>query len=525
MNIVLFSYNSSFTHTNLAVRCIRSALKSSFHTVSVIEKSEKDSYDEVLYSLYAKRADIYGFSCYIWNISATERLARDLKALLPGARIIFGGPEVSFYGDEFFYSHPYVDSLIKGEGEEAFPYAIDHPEEKIIEGKAYAHFEESGIHYCEDEDLASEIVYYESSRGCPFKCSYCLSGANSKLRMKSVEKTLSDLYEFEKFDGIKIIKLVDRTFNADKKRALDIWEALLSDKFTKSYHFEICASLIDSEAIDLLSKFPKGKIQLEIGVQSTNPAVLSSINRHDDPEKIISVTQKLHSLGNIHIHADLIAGLPLEDLDSIKNSFNSLFGKCDQLQLGFLKLLHGSPLESKTAPHSYVFSSHPPYQILSNRYLSQDDIYYLKGVESVLDRYSKESFRRSIDILSKKVLPFELFAGLSKKADNIKKLSQVSAYKLLYSYARENGFLCDNLEDSIRLDFLLSESHSLPDEFSLVKVDDKELRARFLAHNRDFSVKSLEVYETFSDKEKLLFVDRRAGIYKIVKKDEIRNNS
>lgn len=521
MNIVLFSYNSSFTHTNLAIRCLRDALLEYSHSVTLIERCEKDSYEEVLYSLYEKNADMYGFSCYIWNISATKRLAQDLKALLPDTRIVFGGPEVSFWDEEFLLHHPYVDSLIRGEGEDAIVSLASSFRCGITDGGQYSDFLKSSIHYNSSDDLDHSIVYYESSRGCPYKCSYCLSGAEGSLRMKSVEKTLSDLLEFEKFDGIKIIKLVDRTFNADKKRAYAIWEALLSDKYTKSYHFEVCASLIDDSTVELLSKFPVGKIQLEIGVQSTNPTVLSAINRHDDPEKVISVTQKLHSLGNIHIHADLIAGLPLEDLSSIERSFDMLFGKCDMLQLGFLKLLKGSPLEKDKEKYGYVFSKEPPYRVLSNDHLSQKDLYFLERVEKALDRFSSGAFERSISYLTENITPFKLFSLLSEEASEIKKLSQISAYKLLYYFAKKHGIESDSFKDALGLDFLLSESHSLPDEFSLTKVDDKELRARFLALNRDFSVKSLEVYETHSDNEKLLFIDRRAGLYKIISRNEI----
>ena len=315
MKIVLFSLNASRTHTNLAIRCLAKSLKQNgFNEVVLMERTEKDVRFDTLLHLYEEKADLYGFSTYIWNIDAHLTLAQNLKQLLPNSTILFGGPEVSYHNESFLDSHAYIDYLIRGEGENAIVTLAQAIEQnftlpRIIDGGIYQGFLEAGVPYESKEDTSGSILYYESSRGCPYSCAYCLSSLHTtpRVRAKSVKATLADLEAFEAFDNIRIIKFVDRTFNFDKNRAMAIWEALQSPKYTKNYHFEVCASLLDQESLALLSRFEKGKIQLEIGVQTTNPKVLDAINRRDDTKEVLKNLETLLSFGNMHIHADLIA--------------------------------------------------------------------------------------------------------------------------------------------------------------------------------------------------------------------------
>ena len=519
MKILLFSYNASFVQTSLGIRCIKDALLDLPVEVEISESTEKEPYDRVLANLVSKKADIYGFSAYIWNITASLRLAEDLKSLLPNSKIVFGGPEVSFCDDNFFALHPFVDTVIQGEGESAWQELCTEYKYGIVKGEKFRNFENTGIHYSSDDALKSSIVYYESSRGCPFHCAYCLSASDNSLRMKTVEKTLEDLMSFEALDGIKIIKFVDRTFNADRKRANSIWRALLSSDFTKNYHFEVCAFLIDEEALDILSKFPKGKIRLEIGVQSTNPETLRAVNRSEEVDKVIDVIKRLHALHNLTIHTDLIVGLPHESLSIFKDSFNSLYGLCNMLQVGFLKLLKGSPLESIKDRYGYVFSSHPPYTVLKNDSLSESELFTLKNFEKCFDRYSSAGFARSLAILSQRINPFDLFLSLSEfieeNSGDITKLSQNRAYIMLYDFAREKNLLDSSLIIALRLDFLLAENGRMPSPLYCDEYQSPSLKSSFARANPEFFFPAITIYSFPEDGDNLYFIDRKNHLLKI----------
>ena len=231
-------------------------------------------------------------------------------------------------------------------------------------------FSQQGILYRDCEQTGG-ILYYESSRGCPYSCAYCLSSATHGVRMKTAEQTLADMEAFERLQAeCKVIKFVDRTFNADKRRACAIWRGLLDEKFTKHYHFEVCASLLDEECFEVLSKFPKGKIQLEFGLQSTNEKTLLASSRHIQPQAVISSVRRIWEMGNIHVHLDLIAGLPFEDYNRFAQSFDDAYGCCDLLQLGFLKLLHGTELRNRAQEYGYLSLPKPPYTVLQTNWIS-----------------------------------------------------------------------------------------------------------------------------------------------------------
>jgi len=506
MKITLFSLNASRSHTNLAIRILRQRLREEgFDKVSLLERTEKERSFDTLAALACENADLYGFSCYIWNIAAHLTLAENLKKLRPNVKIVFGGPEVSFEDEDFLKAHPFIDTLLKGEGEEtivtlAKTLSAGEPLPRILCGRPYPDFMHSSVPYTEDENRVGNILYYESARGCPYRCAYCLSAAeeHKTVRAKSVDDTLADLKRFEAFLDVKVIKFVDRTFNYDKNRAKAIWTALLDPAYTKHYHFEICASLLDEESFKILQRFPKGKLQLEIGVQSTDPTVLEKIDRPNDTEAVLNALERLYRFDNMHIHADLIAGLPGDSYRSIRKSFDALYGKCHMLQLGFLKLLKGSPLYKRREAYGYCFHSEPPYEVLSSDTLSFDEIMRLKRIEAVLERYVNSGrFRRSMLVLTDERSPFCLLEALADFLPDVTTLSQRDAYvKLLeFDESLDGDSRATALTDAITLDFLLNEQGRVPSAIRhcQVTLTSEEKRKLALRHP-DLYIPSTEVY-------------------------------
>lgn len=521
MKTVLFALNSSYIHTNLAVRCLKTALQNSGSETCLIERNLKDKRDSVLFDLYAENADLYGFSAYIWNINELYRYASALKILRPECKIVFGGPEISFERDDFFIGHPYIDYIIRGEGEDALVDLVHHGSSvRIIDGGIYKKFTDTGISY--KTAPGGSIVYYESSRGCPFSCTFCLSSLTDGIRAKSAEKTLSDLREFEKLQGsIKIVKFVDRTFNFDIERAKKIWRALTGNEFRLKYHFEICAELLDEETIDLLSEFPKDKIQLEIGIQSTNPETLKACRRSMDTAMILGNTRRIFEKGNIHIHCDLIAGLPYETYSRFAVSFDQVQSVCHMLQLGFLKLLPGSQLRSDAGKYGIVFNPEPPYTVLYSRDISYEELHRLGRIAEVSERYSSRGFENTMKFILKNInSPFKFYEGIaSALPEDFSSASQNKLRELLYDYA---GKVLDPglLSAYLRLDYLLHETGRYPSYLRAGQYDGniaEKAKKEFIAESKlnGFSVHtaSLEAHIFEFEPDQVYLIDRTAGIY------------
>ena len=475
MKVVLFTLNASWSHTCLALRCLRKPLEGDGFEVSLIERTLKDRTSHVLEELWKEKADVYSFSCYIWNIEQILSLARALHGLLPSARIVLGGPEVS-YATERFDDEDCISHIICGEGEEALPMlcrAIRSGEDcgRILQGGKPPVMQNEGVLYRAGEGTGG-ILYYESSRGCPYSCGYCLSSATSGVRMKRVAQTLEDLLTFERESlDTRIIKFVDRTFNANPERANRIWEGLLDERYTKHYHFEVCASLLNEESFEILSRFPKGKIQLEFGLQSTNSQTLAEVSRHIDPEAVIRAVRRVHEMGNIHVHLDLIAGLPHESYERFAQSFDDAYGSCDLLQLGFLKLLHGTKLRDRAEEYGYVYLPEAPYTVLQSKWISYEEMCSLSKVAEVLERYdesgrfahAKSYFMALTDS------PFAFWRGLGEYLSHrdprpLQKLSQPDAYRYLLDYVTETMPQIDveKLKELLRADFSANEHKNPP---------------------------------------------------------------
>lgn len=476
MKVLLFALNGSWAHSNLAIRCLRAPLEQEGFSVTLAEYTLRDRTAHILEHLHREAADVYGFSCYIWNLQQTLALAEALKILRPSARIVLGGPEVS-YGTERFSELNFIDAIVCGEGEEAMLRLCQSirdgkPFERIVEGTpSSAWVQEEGMLYRTGEQTGG-ILYYESSRGCPYSCAYCLSSATKGVRFKSVAKTLGDLEAFERADtDCRIIKLVDRTFNADVARANAIWRALLDEKYTKHYHFEVCASLLDEESFAILSAFPKGKIQLEFGLQSTNEKTLAAVSRHLRPEAVIEAVRRIHQMGNIHVHLDLIAGLPYESYARFAESFDAAYGCCDLLQVGFLKLLHGTALRERAEEYGYRFLPYPPYTVLENKWISYAEMQRLSHMAETLERYLESGrFTHTLYLITPYMRsPFRFWEGLTaflKEQDPrpLQKLSQPDAFRYLLAYAEREFREIDpaELRRMLCADFSMHEHKNPP---------------------------------------------------------------
>ena len=445
MKIALFAVNGGYTHTNPAIRALGRELREEGHTVMLIEHNLRDRTDTMLDALLTAEADLYGFSCYIWNIGTMLELAADLKALRPSATIWLGGPEVSYAADRFADAAG-VDYIISGEGEAAvtaLARAIADgtpPRERLLFGTPLNLRE--GIVYGEDEDLSGRLVYYESARGCPYRCAYCLSSRTEGIRAKPAEAVITDLRQFEG-RGVRTVKLVDRTFNFDRKRANTIWRALADGDWQGEYHFEICATLLDDESLSILSRMPAGRVRLEVGLQSTLPAALEAVNRRIDPAQVITVLERLHRESAVHIHLDLIAGLPYEGYARFGQSFDEAYFCCDVLQLGHLKLLHGTVLREEADRYGYVCAALPPYAVHKNNWISYTELRRLDAVADLLERYRDSGrFARGLaELIPRTCSPFARWCSLldyiaAHDGRPISRISQPDAYRLLADYAR-----------------------------------------------------------------------------------------
>ncbi|MFZ7121537.1 MAG: B12-binding domain-containing radical SAM protein [Eubacteriaceae bacterium] len=489
MKIVLTSLNSKFIHTNLALRYLKANLSIEKVHVQLTEYTINDTLDSILGDLYTYNGDIYAFSCYIWNIEETLKVVNNLKAVLPNCLIILGGPEATFNANEIL-NNTNADIIVKGEGEITFYELI----KKIYSNTHYIDLD--GIVFKDDnnnivnnkdrrpldnldnlvfpyiyDDMSSyknQILYYEGSRGCPFKCSYCLSSIDRKVRnfsLKRIKEDLSILLQ----NKVKQVKFVDRTFNSNIKRAKEIVDFIIrNNNNITNFHFEIAGDLLDDEIIKMLNNAPTGLFQLEIGVQSVNKKTLCSINRTTNIDKIESNLSKLNK--SIHIHLDLIAGLPFEDYNSFKKSFNRVYNMdSHMLQLGFLKLLKGSPIEKEKSKFSYRFNQFPPYEIFSNDFIDYNELLHLKKIEYLIDKYyNSGGFQNTIRYILATYYkaPYEFYDEFSNfwiKNDLYKTShNKDKIYKILIDFLYSKSVDIKIINNFIKYDYLLFNKWPLP---------------------------------------------------------------
>ena len=434
MNVrnLIVAINAKYIHSNLAIYSIRAYCKKCGINLDIAEFTINQKTDSMLKEIYKKKPDFIGFSCYIWNIEFVLKLAGEVKRVLPDVTIWLGGPEVSYDAANVIANNDFVDGVMIGEGEITFSRVIKAYEKgddvSQIPGVAvrgsikvhqaeYMNMDDIPFPYENFKDMEHRIIYYESSRGCPYSCSYCLSSVDKRVRFRSMELVKKELKVFIDAN-VPQVKFVDRTFNCDRKRTKEIWEFIRdNDNGITNFHFEISADIITDEEIELLHSLRPGLVQLEIGVQTTNEKTVQAIRRKMDFEKLSYVVNRIHETGNVHQHLDLIAGLPYEDYASFRNSFNDVYAlKPEQLQLGFLKVLKGSYMQEQAYENDIVYSSYPPYEVLSTPWLPYSDVLRLKGVEEMVEvYYNSGQFVTTVKYMEKFFdTPFDMFEYLAE---------------------------------------------------------------------------------------------------------------
>ena len=419
MKAVLAAVNAKYIHSNLAVYCLKAYAKQQGEEVTLREYTINQNLEEILKGLYQEQPDFLALSCYIWNISMVKEIAAELHKILPELQIWVGGPEVSYDAGRFLTENPWASGVMRGEGEQTFTELL-----QMMQGKK-SREEILGISFrtedgeiCHNPDrptmdlskvpfpyedmtgFENRIIYYESSRGCPFSCSYCLSSIDKRLRFRDLSLVLPEL-QFFLDRRVPQVKFVDRTFNCSHAHAKAIWKYLIEhDNGVTNFHFEVAADLLDEEEIAMIGTMRPGLIQLEIGVQSTNPQTIEEIHRKMDFAKVSDIVSRIRSVRNIHQHLDLIAGLPYEDIESFQRSFNMVYAlQPDQLQLGFLKVLKGSYMYNRAESYGCVYTDREPYEVLYTRWLSFGDVLRLKRVEEMVEvYYNSAQFVRTLPV-------------------------------------------------------------------------------------------------------------------------------
>jgi radical SAM superfamily enzyme YgiQ (UPF0313 family) len=508
---MLTAINARYVHTNLAVRYLASML-SDHYSVLVREYTINHYPQDLLNRIYEESPDIVGFSCYIWNVEHVLRIASSLKKILPETVIVLGGPEVSYDSQQIMKRHDCIDFVVSGEGEVTFRSLIESLECNDdytnipgicfrIRGKVYQNLSDRSAipatqipaPYPDVEALEqNRIYYYETTRGCPFHCQFCLSGNQNHMTKISLDRVFKELQHLID-NRVKQVKFVDRTFNADPNRTLAIWHFLKNtDNGITNFHFEINAELLNDQMLAFLKTVPEGLFQFEIGIQTTNPAALKAIQRSANQQNNFKIIDQLTAAGNIHLHVDLIAGLPNEDYFSFRKSFNDVFAlKADMVQLGFLKLLKGSGLHDKRHFYQYVYQDDPPYEVLESNAMTYGEILQLKRLEDVLERYwNSGKFRNTIRLalyLTQQDA-FSFFAELAAHWRNtnpeLLNLSSKNQTACLQSFLHQRLPACkEHIDTALRFDcYLLGQFKELPDSLLITENEGQKNRLHDLLH-------------------------------------------
>lgn len=542
MKILLVACNAKYIHSNLAVYDLQAYASDYADHIVLKEYTINQQKDDIMRDIYLEHPDVVCVSCYIWNLSFVKELMADLIKILPGADFWAGGPEVSYDAEKFLTENSEFKGVMVGEGEETFKelagyYVEKNPQNlKDMTGICYRDGDQI-IHngwrqimdlssipfiYKDLSEFKNRIIYYESSRGCPFSCSYCLSSIDKKLRFRDTETVKKEL-QFFIDNKVPQVKFVDRTFNCKHDHAMAIWKYINEhDNGVTNFHFEISADLLREEELQEMSTMRPGLIQLEIGVQSTNPDTIKAIHRTMDFEKLKGIVDRIHSFGNIHQHLDLIAGLPYEDYDSFRHSFNDVYAlKPQQLQLGFLKVLKGSHMMEMCREYGIVYKTQEPYEVLSTKWLDYDHVLKLKTVENMVEvYYNSGQFQNTLEYLEK-FFP-----------------DAFSIYERLGSFYMEKGYGDVSHTRMRRYEILLEFLEDMP-EISVDQVKDQMVYDLYLRENlksrpgfaRDQKPFERQIWD-FRKREKVaknahveVFADGTVLLFDYADRDPLTNNA
>lgn len=542
MKILLAACNAKYIHSNLAVYDLQAYASDYADHIVLKEYTINQQKDDIMRDIYLEHPDVVCVSCYIWNLSFVKELMADLIKILPGADFWAGGPEVSYDAEKFLTENSEFKGVMVGEGEETFKelagyYVEKNPQDlKDMTGICYRDGDQI-IHngwrqimdlssipfiYKDLSEFKNRIIYYESSRGCPFSCSYCLSSIDKKLRFRDTETVKKEL-QFFIDNKVPQVKFVDRTFNCKHDHAMAIWKYINEhDNGVTNFHFEISADLLREEELQEMSTMRPGLIQLEIGVQSTNPDTIKAIHRTMDFEKLKGIVDRIHSFGNIHQHLDLIAGLPYEDYDSFRHSFNDVYAlKPQQLQLGFLKVLKGSHMMEMCREYGIVYKTQEPYEVLSTKWLDYDHVLKLKTVENMVEvYYNSGQFQNTLEYLE------NFFQDA------------FSIYERLGSFYMEKGYGDVSHTRMRRYEILLEFLEDMP-EISVDQVKDQMVYDLYLRENlksrpgfaRDQKPFERQIWD-FRKREKVaknahveVFADGTVLLFNYADRDPLTNNA
>lgn len=516
MNILLSTLNAKFIHSSLALRYLRSYAQATFPTIELVEYTINDVTLNIVADIYKREPDVVAFSCYIWNIRETLDVIRNLKKVCPDVPVILGGPEVTYDADFWMKKHPQIDVIAIGEGEQTFLELLQAYQEAKVTGQPPRLRDVAGIAYRDQEhvrfsmpraqieemdtipspyqdhldELNNRVVYFEASRGCPFKCQYCLSSIEDGVRYFSLERVKEDLLRLINH-GVKTIKFVDRTFNINKKYALEIFQFLIDNHKGTVFQFEITADILRADVLDFLTEnAPPGVFRFEIGVQSTNDETNRLVQRIQRFDRLSRTVTQIKNSGKIDQHLDLIAGLPEEDYQSFRKTFNDVFAlRPEELQLGFLKMLRGTGVRARAKDHGYVFMDESPYEILGNNVLSFGDMQKIKRVEDVLEKYwNAHRMDHTLEWLLEHVFesPFDFFQSFGDYWES-KGWSRIG-HQLEDLFTRLQSFLqtqqVEKLEHVISLmkfDFLHNQKHRPRKLWWEDVMEKQEMQATFSA--------------------------------------------
>ncbi len=525
MKILLTAVNAKYIHSNLAVYSLKAYCRNP--DVELAEYTINQQLDEILMDLYKRKPDVLCFSCYIWNLDYVEALIREIHKLRPGLPIWVGGPEVSYDSVDVLNRLPEVTGVMKGEGEETFSELCKlwSSEEGLsldyIKGITYRDADGKPVEnsWREIMDLSKvpfvykdiglfehKIIYYESSRGCPFSCSYCLSSVDKRLRFRDMDLVKKELQFFIDHE-VPQVKFVDRTFNCKHDHAMEIWKFLADhDKGVTNFHFEVAADLLTDREIEFLGSVRPGLFQLEIGVQSTNQKTIKEIRRVMDFDRVAEVVKKIQAAGNIHQHLDLIAGLPFENVASFAKSFDDVYElKPEQLQLGFLKVLKGSYMESRQKAYGLAHKDRPPYEVLYTKWLSYEDVIRLKRVEEMVEvYYNSRQFTHTMEELEKEYASaFSLYdrLGAYYEENDLFKINhkRSARYEILLQYIeRYHKEKKENFKDLLVFDYYLRENAKSRPEFA----GDYKVSKEYLREFYQLEEKNHEFLPDYKDYDK-----------------------
>lgn len=484
MKLLLIGINAKYIHSNPAIYSLKACAGEYKNNIEIAEYTINQRVEEIRKDIYLRKPDVLAISCYIWNFAMIAKLLPDLVKLLPGVPIWLGGPEVSYRAEEILAEFPQVTGVMVGEGEYTFGKVVEYyctawsdlhnisgliTRECNTGAPKVLELSDIPFWYADGDILREEfknrIVYYETSRGCPFRCSYCLSSIDKSVRFRPMDMVKKEL-DFFLQNRIPQVKFIDRTFNCKHSHAMEIWQYIHdNDNGVTNFHFEIAADILNEDELALLAKLRPGQVQLEVGVQTTNAHTLEEIRRTTDMDKLRENVAKLRSFRNIHLHLDLIVGLPYEDMNSFIKSFNEVYSmQPDDLQLGFLKVLSGSYIGEKVKDYGILYESNPPYEVLSTNWISYEDVIRLKKVEEMLELYhNSNQFVHTIAFLEKQFAsPFAMYDALAdfydRKGYFVQTPSRSYRYEVLLDFAKEaDGAHADLYTELLTYDLYLRE--------------------------------------------------------------------